>query len=126
MNSCNEPLVIPLTITPKKPHAPCTENASNGSSINSYLHYLDDMKYNMPLTIPTTLDTYVLDTSHDAVMPTSPANIPLPRQVTLCSWSTKMDNNRVVRPPNDAAMVVWMVVSCTILLISFLSLKFYY
>jgi len=83
MNILREFLTIPLEITPKNPHDPWIENASSGSSICRYFNALDDKKYKMPLKIPITTDSYPDDTSQQAVIPTRPANKPLPNLVTL-------------------------------------------
>jgi len=106
MNILNESLTIPLAITPKNPHEPWIENASSGSSIWRYFNDLEDIKYRTPLRIPITTDAYPEDTSQLAVIPTRPANKPLPSLVTLCILSNRILNTNVVNPPNEAAILV--------------------
>jgi len=93
---------------PQNPHAPCTENASNGSSIPSILTNLIDPVKIHPPTIPIKIDHYGLDASQPAVILTNPASTPLLSELTHSTWSMTMVRMNTVSPPHAAAMVVFM------------------
>ena len=62
--------------TPHMPHAPCTAQASTGSSICSRIIVLEEARYTQPPTAPMMTPAHGITVAQPAVMETSPARIP--------------------------------------------------
>jgi len=62
--------------TPHMPHAPCTAQASTGSSICSRIIILEAARYTQPPTAPMMTPAHGITVAQPAVMETSPARIP--------------------------------------------------
>jgi hypothetical protein len=63
--------------TPHMPHAPCTAQASTGSSICIRIIILEAARYTQPPTAPMMTPAHGITVAQPAVMETSPARIPL-------------------------------------------------
>lgn len=110
--------VRPDAIQPQNPHAPCTENASSGSSMPNILTRRIEPAKIKPPTIPMIIDHHELAESQQAVMLTRPANIPLLSEDTHSTWSTIIVKRNTVSPPVAAAIVVFMQTSWITIVLS--------
>lgn len=99
---------MPLNKMPTIPHAPCTGNASNGSSILKCNNNLDAHTYVIPDVTPIKSDHHSFAASQLPVIPTNPDSRPFDNDDTFSTFSNYMIKNYTVRLPADPESVVFI------------------
>lgn len=105
-----------LAMTPHTPHAPCTANASSGSSTSRYFNNLDVLNYNSEDTAPIPTLITGLAASHPAVIPTSPDKNPLHVLPTDCVPFIHYAKKKAVNPPTAQDIHVFTAAICMVTL----------
>src|SRR6266496_4301856 len=102
---------MPTASTPQTPQVPCTETAPTGSSTPRRSKNQTDSTTSTPATMPTMAAAQGWMNAHGAVMPTSPASMPLAIMPGSGFLVRSCVHSMAMTAPNAAAVAVFVAMT---------------